>query len=163
LLESRIKAVAGLSLFNSLDYRQHVAVLSIAASRQAPAGTILVSEGTKSSELYVIVSGRVAVERRGRRLCELGAGTHFGDMALVEDAPRSATVVALEPVDLLVIGREEMVGLMRMNPVLATKVLWTLVQSLSARLRVASAEALDVAQEMPRDTLPTPFQWPLGQ
>jgi CRP-like cAMP-binding protein len=163
LSDSRMRAVTGLSLFSTLDYRQHVAVLSIATSRQAPAGTVLVSEGTKSSELYVIVSGRVAVERAGRRLSELGAGTHFGDMALIEDAPRSATVVALEPVDLLVIGREQMVGLMRMDPVLATKVLWTLVQSLSARLRVTSAEALDVAHDVPRDTLPTPFQLPRGQ
>jgi CRP-like cAMP-binding protein len=138
-------------------------VLSIAGSRRVPAGTILVSEGTKSSDLYVIVAGRVAVERGGRRLCELGPGTHFGDMALVEDAPRSATVVALEPMDLLVIGREQMIGLMRVDPVLATKILWTLVQSLSARLRVTSAEVLDVAQDTPRDTLPTPFQWPPGQ
>jgi PPM family protein phosphatase len=161
-LEARIKAVAGLSLFHSLDYRQHVAVLSIAASRRVPAGTILVSEGTKSSDLYVIVSGRVAVERGGRRLSELGPGTHFGEMALVEDAPRSATVVALEPMDLLVIGREAMMGLMRKDPVLATKILWTLVQSLSARLRVTSADALDVTQDSPRDTLPTPFQWPRG-
>jgi serine/threonine protein phosphatase PrpC len=161
-LDARIKAVAGLSLFQSLDYRQHVAVLSIAASRRVPAGTTLVTEGTKSSELYVIVAGRVAVERGGRRLCELGTGTHFGDMALVEDAPRSATVVALEPMDLLVIGREQMIGLMRMDPILATKVLWTLVQSLSARLRATSAEAFEVAQDAPRDTLPTPFQWPRG-
>jgi serine/threonine protein phosphatase PrpC/CRP-like cAMP-binding protein len=163
LLDSRIRAVAGLSLFHSLDYRQHVAVLSIAASRRVAAGTILVGEGTKSSELYVIVGGRVAVERGGRRLSELGPGTHFGDMALVEDAPRSATVVALEPMDLLVIGREQMIGLMRQDPVLATKVLWTLVQSLSARLRVTSAEALELAQDLPRDTLPTPFHWPVGQ
>jgi CRP-like cAMP-binding protein len=84
-------------------------------------------------------------------------------MALVEDAPRSATVVALEPMDLLVIGREQMIGLMRVDPVLATKILWTLVQSLSARLRVTSAEALEVAQDAPRDTLPTPFQWPRAQ
>jgi serine/threonine protein phosphatase PrpC/CRP-like cAMP-binding protein len=163
-LDSRMKAVAALPLFHSLDYRQLVAVLAIAASRQVPGGTILVSEGTQSSELYVIVGGRVAVERGGRRLCELGAGTHFGDMALVEDAPRSATVVALEPMELLVIGREQMIGLMRVDPILATKMLWTLVQSLSARLRVTSAEALELAsQDAPRDTLPTPFQWPRTQ
>ena len=97
----------------------------------------------------------VAVERQGRPLTELGAGAHFGEMALVNDAPRSATVVAREQMDLLVIGRPEMMGLMRVDPVLAVKILWTLVQSLSSRLRATSAE-VELA-DPPRDTIPAPF------
>jgi serine/threonine protein phosphatase PrpC len=155
-IDARIAAVAGLPLFQHLDYREHVAVLSVATIRRVPAGTVLAEEGAAASDLYVIVSGRVAVERRGRPLLELRAGAHFGEMALVNDAPRSATVIALEQMDLLVIGRAEMMGLMRVDPVLAVKILWTLVQSLSSRLRATSAE-LDLA-ELPPDTVHAPFQ-----
>ncbi|MGO8995192.1 MAG: cyclic nucleotide-binding domain-containing protein [Polyangiaceae bacterium] len=155
-IDARIRAVAGLPLFQHLDYREHVAVLSVATTRRVPAGTVLAEEGAAASDLYVIVSGRVSVARRGRPLTELGAGAHFGEMALVNDAPRSATVVALDQMDLLVIGRTEMMGLMRVDPVLAVKILWTLVQSLSSRLRVTNAE-LDVA-EAPPDTVHAPFQ-----
>ena len=156
-IDARIAAVAGLPLFQHLDYREHVAVLSVAASRRVPAGTVLAEEGATASDLYVIVSGRVTVERQGRPLTELGAGAHFGEMALVNDAPRSATVVALEEMDLLVIGRAEMMGLMRVDPVLAVKILWTLVQSLSSRLRVTSAEQLELVA-LPPDTVHAPFQ-----
>ena len=153
---ARIAAVAGLPLFQHLDYREHVAVLSVATTRRVPAGTVLAEEGATASDLYVIVAGRVSVQRRGRPITELGPGAHFGEMALVNDAPRSATVVALEQMDLLVVGRAEMMGLMRVDPVLAVKILWTLVQSLSSRLRATNAE-IEVA-EAPPDTVHAPFQ-----
>jgi serine/threonine protein phosphatase PrpC len=155
-IDARIAAVAGLPLFQHLDYREHVAVLSVASTRRVPAGTVLAKEGATASDLYVIVSGRVAVERSGRPLTELGPGAHFGEMALVNDAPRSASVVALEEMDLLVVGRTEMMGLMRVDPVLAVKILWTLVQSLSSRLRATNAE-IELA-ERPPDTVHAPFQ-----
>ena len=156
-IDARIAAVAGLPLFQHLDYREHVAVLSVATSRRVPAGTVLAEEGATASDLYVIVSGHVSVHRQGRPLTELGPGAHFGEMALVNDAPRSATVVALDEMDLLVISRAEMMGLMRKDPVLAVKILWTLVQSLSSRLRVTSAENLEL-MERPPDTVHAPFQ-----
>jgi serine/threonine protein phosphatase PrpC len=155
-IDSRIAAVAGLPLFQHLDYREHVAVLSVATTRRVPAGTVLAEEGAIANDLYLIVSGRVSVKRKGRPLTELGAGAHFGEMALVNDAPRSATVVALEEMHLLVIGRTEMMGLMRVDPVLAVKILWTLVQSLSSRLRATNAE-MDLP-EPPPDTVHAPFQ-----
>ncbi len=94
--------------------------------------------------------------RRGRPLLEFGPGAHFGEMALVNDAPRSATVKALESMDLLAIGRAEMMSLMRVDPVLAVKILWTVVQSLSSRLRATSAE-IEV-DDLPPDTVHAPFR-----
>ncbi len=157
-IAARVAAVAGLSLFQHLDYREHVAVLSVATDRHVSRGTVLAEEGAAASDLYVIVSGHVSVQRGGRELTRLGPGAHFGEMALVNDAPRSATVTALEEMDLLVIGRNEMMGLMRQDPVLAVKILWTFVQSLSSRLRVTSAEPLELSGDAPRDTVRAPFQ-----
>jgi serine/threonine protein phosphatase PrpC len=157
-LDARIRAVAGLPLFQHLDYREHVAVLSVAASRKVPPGTVLAVEGSRASDLYVIVAGTVSVRRGDRELTQLGPGAHFGEMALVNDAPRSATVVALEPMDLLVVARADMMGLMRVDPVLAVKILWTLVQALSTRLRDATtAELFGIDEPPPRDTIHSPF------
>jgi serine/threonine protein phosphatase PrpC len=156
-IEARIRAVAGLPLFQHLDYREHVAVLSVAGTKKVPAGTKLALEGEKSSDLYLIISGRVTVQHGGRELTVLGPGAHFGEMALVNDAPRSATVIALEDMDLLVIGRADMMGLMRVDPVLAVKILWTLVQALSSRLRDATMADLYVEEPPARDTIHSPF------
>jgi serine/threonine protein phosphatase PrpC len=75
-IEARIRAVAGLPLFQHLDYREHVAVLSVAATQRVPAGTILAQQGAKGSDLYVIVSGRVSVIGDRRCVGADGAPRH---------------------------------------------------------------------------------------
>jgi CRP-like cAMP-binding protein len=100
--------------------------------------------------MFIIVDGEVVVERDGVAIAELGAGGHFGEMSIVDDAPRSASVRAKKRTDVLTIGQAEIGGLMRLDPVLAVKILWTLVQALSGRLRVASAELIEFKLEAPR-------------
>ncbi|MGH8977593.1 MAG: cyclic nucleotide-binding domain-containing protein, partial [Acidimicrobiia bacterium] len=72
----------------------------------AKPGEIILHEGARGAEFYVIRSGRVAVTRGGHELATLGAGDGFGELALLFDAPRTATVVAIETVELLAIGRD---------------------------------------------------------
>jgi PPM family protein phosphatase len=147
---SRIDAVRSLPLFQHLSYKEQVSVLSIAHNRVAEAGSVIVKQGDPGQEMFIIVDGDVIVERDGITIAELGAGGHFGEMSIVDDAPRSASVKARTRADLLVIGQAEIGGLMRLDPVLAVKILWTLVQALSGRLRLASAELIEFKQEEPR-------------
>jgi PPM family protein phosphatase len=90
-------------------------------------------------------------------ITELSAGGHFGEMSLVDDAPRSATVRALAPTETLVITQAAMGSLMRVDPVLGVKILWTLAQGLSTHLRATNAELTDTKQTTRHQTVRLPF------
>lgn len=148
---SRIDAVRGLPLFQHLSYKEQVSILSVVQNRVVQPNEVIVKQSDPGQEMFIIVDGDVIVERDGVTIAELGAGGHFGEMSIVDDAPRSASVRARTRTDLLVIGQAEMGGLMRLDPVLAVKILWTLVQALSGRLRLASAELIEFKLESPRN------------
>lgn len=156
-VQARMDALRATPLMRHLSYREQAAVLAIAENRTYEAGAAIMREGEASLDLYVVVQGKVTVSKQGRRIAELGAGGQFGEMALVDQAPRSATVVAETPVHVLVISHAPMMGLMRMDSVLGVKILWTLVQGLSSKLRSASAELIDFRRDAPPGTLRLPF------
>jgi len=70
-----------------------------------PEGHVLVREGDRGLEFFVIVNGRARVTRRGRKVGELGPGEFFGELALLIDAGRNATVTALTPMEAIVLSR----------------------------------------------------------
>lgn len=137
--EARLQAIQRIPLFRHLTYKEQMAVLAIAQSRSWDAGRTIVEEGQPGDQLFILVRGRVAIETDGMTLAELRPGAHFGEMGLIEHAPRFATVRALEPTTCVVLGRTELLALMRKEPVLAVKLLWSLVQALSERLRSSNA------------------------
>lgn len=141
LARARLDALQATPLMKTLSYKEQVAVLSIASSLSAQPGQVVVREGEAGREMFVVVRGRVAVSKAGARVAELGPGGLIGEMALVDYAPRSATVTALEGSDLLAFSPEAMIGLMRSDPALGMKVLWSMLQGVSAKLR-ASTEGL---------------------
>jgi CRP-like cAMP-binding protein len=106
----------------------------------------VIEEGSQGDEFYIILSGEVEVMKGGRPLTILGPGVHFGEMALVDHSPRSATVRAREATRLMALSRAAFYSLVRTEPVLSSKLLWSFVQVLSHRLR-ATNEALSGASE----------------
>ena len=79
---------------------------------------------------------------------ELHPGVHFGEMALVDQSPRSATVRARDATRVLVIGRKQFYTLIRKEPVLAVKLLWSFVQVLSHRLRETNEQLQGAKTEL---------------
>ena len=88
--------------------------------------------------MYLVVAGQVAVTKDGRELVQLGPGANFGEMAMLDEPQRSATVIALEDTELLLITRDAFFKLLKRDPTLAVKVLWNMLLRLSAHLRATS-------------------------
>lgn len=146
--QSRMEALRKIPLFRHLTYKEQTAVLSIATTRTFPAGREIVIEGQPGEDLFVVIRGRVSIEKNGVEIAELRPGGHFGEMGLIDNAPRSATVRAVEPTRTMVISRADLMGLMKRESILAVKMLWSFVQVLSDRLRTVNSELSEARQEL---------------
>ena len=104
--------------------------------RNVAAGDVVCTEGEPGHELYVIAQGEAAVERGGHTLTKLHTGDHFGELALLDRGPRSATVRALSDTHLYVLGEVSLAALLNEVPALAQK----LLAALAARLRKAEGD-----------------------
>ena len=127
-------------LFEGLPPAERVALSKAAAVRTYRRGERIVTQGHAGDSFFVLVKGRVAVsilspEGREIVLSNLSAGDHFGEMALLDEAPRSATVTAVERSELAVLTREAFFDLLKGNFVLFR----ALLASYSRRLRHANA------------------------
>ena len=102
----------------------------------APPGTVLCEEGTVGREFFFIVNGQASVKRGGRKIASLGPGDYFGELALLDRKPRSATVVADTDMALLTMSQREFTGLLEDVPPLGRK----LLAAMSGRLREADSK-----------------------
>lgn len=154
---SRMEALKRIPLFRHLTYKEQTAVLSLATTRSFAPGREIVTENQSGDELFIVVRGRVSVEKGGVDIAELSAGGHFGEMGLIDLAPRSATVRALETTRVMVIARSDLMTLMKRESVVAVKLLWSFVQSLSNRLRETNSELSEARQELAASQAIQPF------
>jgi len=102
-----------------------------------PAGKVLVEEGRIGQEFFIIVDGTAKVTRNGRKVATLGPGSHFGELALLDRRPRSASVISETGMDMLVMSQRQFNGLLESVPTIARK----LLSALATRLREADAKA----------------------
>src|SRR6266516_575061 len=125
-------------LFSALSKRDLALIAKSAEDVKVDAGKVLVTEGSAGAEFFVIMDGKARVTRRGRKVAELGPGQFFGELALLDRAPRNATVVAETPMEVLVLGQREFAALIDEVPGLAHKVL----AGIARRLREADAKSV---------------------
>jgi CRP-like cAMP-binding protein len=86
-------------------------------------GTVMTREGRPGREFFVLVEGTARVSRNGRKLAELKGGDWFGEIALITNRPRTATVTATSAVDVLVITDRRFRSVVETMPTIALKVL----------------------------------------
>jgi len=123
-----------IELFREFTMAELVSVYNVLTLVHVDAGQPAIREGDHGEHLFVIVDGQCEVAREGVSIAVLGPGAHFGEMALLNQRPRSATVTALEPTRLLVLDRLSFHSLMSREPTVASKFLWKFAQTLSLRL-----------------------------
>ncbi len=124
-------------LFSSCTGAELRKIRSSLDSLSVPAGKVLVEEGRIGQEFFIIVDGTAAVTRNGKKVATLGAGNHFGELALLDRRPRSASVVTETDMDVLIMSQRQFNGLLESVPTIARK----LLSALATRLREADAKA----------------------
>jgi CRP/FNR family cyclic AMP-dependent transcriptional regulator len=124
-------------LFSTSSARDLRMVRSAFEEVTVPAGRVLCEEGMIGREFFVIVDGQAEVRRAGRKIATLEAGQYFGELALLDRRPRSATVVAATEMRLLVLGQRQFNGVLDAVPALSRK----LVVAMATRLREADTKA----------------------
>jgi CRP-like cAMP-binding protein len=148
--------LAGIELFSELNEAELRTIAALAQTRSAPTDTTIFHEGDPADSIFLVVGGRVKVvttSSDGKEfiLSVLGAGQVFGEMGLLEAAPRSASVVSITEVELLIIKRADFDRLLTSSPGISRK----LMAILSRRLRRANSKMeslayMDVAGRLAR-------------
>jgi len=138
--EKAVELLSKISLFSALQpsYLRRIANLGI--EEDYPLSALIFKEGAPGDKMYLILSGAVRISRQvpgmgEEALAVLRAGTHFGEMALIDDFPRSADARAHEACKLFVVRKEDMEDLLFVDRDLAYDLLWSFVRTLSSRLR----------------------------
>jgi CRP-like cAMP-binding protein len=128
-----LDTLAEVPLFSGLSKRHLRRIAKLARIRRFAPGSTIVRTGDPGRSFYVLLDGKAKVIRVDGRSHRLGIGDYFGEMALLDDAPRSAAVVADGAVLALTIDRPGFTKLLRAEPALAQ----ALLRTLAARLRAA--------------------------
>ena len=135
-------------LFARLGDRELLRVMQACEVRTFDDATVVIREGDKGDELFIVLSGKVIISRGGETLTRLGAGEHFGEMALIRAVPRSATVTSDGGAELIVIRRTDFFEILRSEHEIAVKMLWQFLGVLADRLDQTSSELRHAKQEL---------------
>lgn len=136
LLE-RITLLSQAKLFNPLSAEELLLIAKLTDHKTLKAGEVLFKIGEEGRELYLIAKGELGlILANGTQVATLGPGQFFGEMALFEDAPRSAEAKALSDVQLLLLSRTQLKRVILERP----QVSFSLLQGLSQRLRETNSK-----------------------
>jgi CRP-like cAMP-binding protein len=136
--DPKIELLSHVQMFSSLNKKELGLIARSADVVTVKPGKQIVTQGTPGHEFYLVVSGQATVRRNGRKIATLGPGQYFGELALLDRGPRSATVTAETEVELAIISQREFLAVLNQVPAVAYK----LLVSMASRLREADTKAL---------------------
>ncbi|HVM65566.1 MAG TPA: cyclic nucleotide-binding domain-containing protein [Acidimicrobiales bacterium] len=138
-----------LPLFSGHTAHQCARILKLGTMLRVVQGTVLTDQGGPGDEVFVVVSGTARCERNGRCIAVFGPGDWFGEIAVLDRGPRTATVVAESPMELMVFGRREFNAVLEESPRVARRML----PMLAARTRRGGHAEGTVGARPPRGAL----------
>src|SRR5262245_1951638 len=119
--DPKIELLSKVQMFSSLNKKELGLIARSADVVTVKPGPEIVTQGTPGHEFYLVVSGQAVVRRNGRKIATLGPGQYFGELALLDRGPRSATVTAETEVELAVISQREFLAVLNQVPAVAYK------------------------------------------
>jgi len=138
-LQIKFDVIRNSGLFKALTYPELLKIMEKAEIRTHNKYDIVLNEGREMSEkeILLLIEGHVTVLRKSKVITRLGPGDHFGDMSLLDEGPRSATIFVDKPSTFLILNKSAFLEIIRDYPEIGVKVLWELAATLSRRLRLA--------------------------
>jgi len=134
--EEKASALAQLPLFAGISDESMGRLAAVAGEQQFPAGHFIVLQGQVGSGVYIIVEGSVRVIRGDDELATLGPGEFFGELAVIDQKPRSASVQTTQPTRVVAIASWDLLALLESDSALALNMIKGLVE----RVRVAGEQ-----------------------
>jgi CRP-like cAMP-binding protein len=131
---SHADSLARVPLFQGCTPDELAQIAELAVEQTFVPGQIIVTQGTPGTAFYILLAGRVEMTRDGRSLGLFSAGDFFGEMSLLDNAPRSATVKAVDETTCIMLSCWDFRSLLERQPSIALK----LLEVLSRRLRAAN-------------------------
>jgi CRP-like cAMP-binding protein len=135
--EDLVSSLAGVPVFSGCSKKELQAIAKTVRQIEHPAGSVIATEGEPGAGLFVIESGDADVTIGGTRVNRLHAGDFFGEMALLDGGPRTATVTATTDIKLWALTEWVFRGLLVEHPSIALRTL----EAMAARLRAATKSA----------------------
>jgi CRP/FNR family transcriptional regulator, cyclic AMP receptor protein len=141
--KSTLEILAQIDLFSGLPTGHLRRVVDIGVEEQYRSSATIFSEGEPGDKFYMVLEGAVRISRivpgmGEEALAVLRPGNYFGEMSLIDDAPRSATAMCHEKCRLFVVNRRDLEDLLFVDRDLAYELLWNWVRTLSRRLRATN-------------------------
>jgi CRP-like cAMP-binding protein len=128
--DSKVEALKRAPLFEGLSRKQLVQLARVTEDVAFNAGEVLCREGERGHEFFVIMEGEVEVTRNGEHVATGRGGEFFGEIALIENVPRTATVTAKTPIRFFLLSRQAFSQVMDDQPAIERKVLHALAKRL---------------------------------
>src|SRR4051794_31460035 len=126
-----VARLASIPLLRGCTTRQLTDIASLTTQIPVAAGTVLIEQGRLGTDFAFILDGTAVVLHDGEPVAQLSAGDHYGEIALLDDGPRTATVVAQTPMTIAVMTRREFDEMLYRVPAVSRRIM----RSLAARLR----------------------------
>ncbi len=131
-----LELLSKVPLFAGLSTRHLKRIAELTGESRFKPGVYIVQEGTPGHAFHAIVEGEAKVTRRGRTIARLGAGEFFGEIALLDGAPRTASVVAITPLVTIRLNRSAFLKVLKSEPAISFVVLNEVTRRLRSRDRL---------------------------
>jgi CRP-like cAMP-binding protein len=136
--DPKLDLIESVPMFNGLSRRELEEIALLVDEVEVPAGKVLMRQGEHGNEMFIVAEGRFTVERNGLFLRDVGPGTALGEMSLLAEGPRTATVIAAEPSRILLAGHREFHTLMNEHP----RIRMTILEGLATKIRLLDEAAV---------------------
>ncbi|MBV8236296.1 MAG: cyclic nucleotide-binding domain-containing protein [Acidimicrobiia bacterium] len=134
--QEREQLLEKVSMFAALSKKELGRLAAVAQERRVPSGTVLTTEGEAGDEFFVVAEGMAQASIKGRKVGSIPAGSFFGELSLLDQGPRTATVTAELPTRLVVLTAKDFGQVIDDVPAISLKIM----RGLASRIRQADKD-----------------------